>query len=367
MFAQLDFPRRPVAASRRSPGHGPEHSLRRQAPCGFSRRQKRSTYDPYGKATVLDGNGTPRTVNESLYGNPWTFTGRRLDGETGLMYFRNRMYETGLGRFIGRDPIGYADGLGLYEYAVGSPNKYMDPRGTTVGEAANLATYLASKCKEKTCLARATCCTEKECIAEAITIATAAVNKFSQTRKPYFMHGDKTVQQGYKCYQWASFMFRELRGLPLKCWRISWVGTTVASGEGPLAQYPVTHNYVFASLGSPKSDQGPDRSCGVVIDAWNWAGGDPGKGGYDWDWLRNSKRPGSDKRMPGAVWKEGEWKEQEQDYRNQDDRDDPLKFPPGPPDPDHSKEEMNTGGYTPPSPVTQQEVWENVRNDPRFE
>ncbi len=70
--------------------------------------------DPYGKVTVLDGNGTPRAGNLSAYGNPWTFTGRRLDQETGLMYYRNRMYEVGLGRFCGRDPIGYVDGMGLY-------------------------------------------------------------------------------------------------------------------------------------------------------------------------------------------------------------------------------------------------------------
>jgi RHS repeat-associated protein len=78
---------------------------------------------------VLDGNGTPRTVNESLYGNPWTFTGRRLDGETGLMYFRNRMYETGLGRFCQRDPIGYADGWSLYTYVSSNPCVSMDPMG----------------------------------------------------------------------------------------------------------------------------------------------------------------------------------------------------------------------------------------------
>jgi RHS repeat-associated protein len=85
-------------------------------------------FDPYGRVTVLDGNGTPRTVNESMYGNPWTFTGRRLDGETGLMYFRNRMYETGLGRFIGRDPLGYVDGMGL-QGAYFVPHG-VDPKGT---------------------------------------------------------------------------------------------------------------------------------------------------------------------------------------------------------------------------------------------
>jgi RHS repeat-associated protein len=77
-------------------------------------------FDPYGKVTVLDGNGTPRTVNESLYGNPWTFTGRRLDGETGLMQFRARMYDTGLGRFISRDPIDTVETrsyIGAFSYA----------------------------------------------------------------------------------------------------------------------------------------------------------------------------------------------------------------------------------------------------------
>ena len=74
---------------------------------------ERYMYDPYGRVTVLDGLGeTVRT--ESAYGNPWTFTGRRLDQETGLMYFRNRMYEVGLGRFIERDPIGYRGGMLLY-------------------------------------------------------------------------------------------------------------------------------------------------------------------------------------------------------------------------------------------------------------
>jgi RHS repeat-associated protein len=87
-------------------------------------------FDPYGKVTVLDGNGTPRVVNESLYGNPWTFTGRRLDQETGLMQFRFRYYDTGLGRFIGRDPLGYVDGENTY--AVYFVPSSVDPLGLYV-------------------------------------------------------------------------------------------------------------------------------------------------------------------------------------------------------------------------------------------
>jgi len=66
---------------------------------------ERMTYDPYGKVTILAANGVTVLAASSV-GNPWTFTGRRLDGETGLMYSRARMYDPGLGRFIGRDPIG---------------------------------------------------------------------------------------------------------------------------------------------------------------------------------------------------------------------------------------------------------------------
>jgi len=82
--------------------------------------------DPYGKVTVLEPNGTTvRTA--SLYGNPFTWEGRRLDSETGLMQFRFRYYDTGLGRFIGRDPIGFVDGLSLYR-AYFAPNT-IDPLG----------------------------------------------------------------------------------------------------------------------------------------------------------------------------------------------------------------------------------------------
>jgi len=91
---------------------------------------ERYTYDPYGKVKILAADGVTVLAASSV-GNPWTFTGRRLDGETGLMYYRARMYDVGLGRFIGRDPIGYVDGLSTY-CAYFAPNS-VDPTGYEEG------------------------------------------------------------------------------------------------------------------------------------------------------------------------------------------------------------------------------------------
>ena len=50
------------------------------------------------------------TAEDNNYG----FTGRYLDSETGLWYFRARYFSDELGGFISRDPLGYVDGMGLY-------------------------------------------------------------------------------------------------------------------------------------------------------------------------------------------------------------------------------------------------------------
>jgi RHS repeat-associated protein len=74
-------------------------------------------YSPYGK------------VNQpSSLGNPYLYTGRRYDYETGLYYYRARFYNLELGRFLQVDPIGYR-GINLYSYVHNSPVNYIDPLG----------------------------------------------------------------------------------------------------------------------------------------------------------------------------------------------------------------------------------------------
>ncbi len=66
----------------------------------------------------------------SIYDNEYTYTGRRLDKETGIYQYPHRVYAAGLGRFCSRDPIGLTEGQTvLQEYVVGNPIRATDPYG----------------------------------------------------------------------------------------------------------------------------------------------------------------------------------------------------------------------------------------------
>ncbi len=84
--------------------------------------------------TIYDATWTT-TRSESSYANVTVYTGREVDGETGLYYFRNRYYSAELGRFLSRDPIGYKPGdTNVYRYCRDNPTIYIDPRGLFCGE-----------------------------------------------------------------------------------------------------------------------------------------------------------------------------------------------------------------------------------------
>ncbi len=63
-------------------------------------------------------------------GNPYLYTGRRLDAETGIYFYRARNYHPGHKQFIQRDPLGYINGPSVYEYVGSNPLSRVDPLGT---------------------------------------------------------------------------------------------------------------------------------------------------------------------------------------------------------------------------------------------
>jgi RHS repeat-associated protein len=78
-------------------------------------------YDSFGNLTASTGTIT----------NPFQYTGREFDSETGLYYYRARYYDPMSGRFLSEDPLRFVDvGSNLYAYVGNSPTNLVDPSGT---------------------------------------------------------------------------------------------------------------------------------------------------------------------------------------------------------------------------------------------
>jgi RHS repeat-associated protein len=97
---------------------------------------ERYVYDPYGQVTILDGTTGGQTEwaadadQKSDVDNAILYCGYYRDSETGLYHVRNRVYNAAIGGWLQRDPLGYADGISLYEYCRGMPASAVDPTGT---------------------------------------------------------------------------------------------------------------------------------------------------------------------------------------------------------------------------------------------
>ncbi len=61
--------------------------------------------------------------------SPWRFASKRVDVETGLVYFGKRYYHPHLGKWITKDPAGFEDGPNLHAYLHNSPLNDFDLYG----------------------------------------------------------------------------------------------------------------------------------------------------------------------------------------------------------------------------------------------
>jgi RHS repeat-associated protein len=72
--------------------------------------------------------GVP-TQDVGTLDQPYRFTGREWDSETGLYFYRARYIDASIGRFISEDPIRFAAGVDFYRYAMNNPTRLTDPTG----------------------------------------------------------------------------------------------------------------------------------------------------------------------------------------------------------------------------------------------
>ncbi len=91
--------------------------------------------DPWGK--IREQSGT--TVNRHI------FTGQEYDENTGLIYFKARLYESETARFVTQDPylgqVGIPSSLHRYLYVYSNPTVFMDPTGNYVVDIAETNTF----------------------------------------------------------------------------------------------------------------------------------------------------------------------------------------------------------------------------------
>jgi len=120
------------------------------------------------KARLSDGLGSTRTLTDAagqqtasyiydVFGevrsetgtkeNDYLFTGRDLDRDLGIYYYRNRWYDPSVGRFITKDPIGLRGGINQYAYVENNPVNYRDPSGLISAEAVLFAIGVAGALK----------------------------------------------------------------------------------------------------------------------------------------------------------------------------------------------------------------------------
>jgi RHS repeat-associated protein len=89
-------------------------------------------YTAFGEETIYNAKG--QKIAYSQVGNPWRFSSKRVDPETGWIYFGRRYYDPEIGRWTTPDPLGFADGSNLYAYLHHKPPMMVDAYGL-LGEA----------------------------------------------------------------------------------------------------------------------------------------------------------------------------------------------------------------------------------------
>jgi RHS repeat-associated protein len=120
---------------------------------------QRYTYSSFGEIeSQLDSN----------FLQPYAFTAREFDPETGFYHYRARQYDGRPGRFTTVDPLGFSGGdVNLYRYVKGNPVLYIDPSGLDSPGCDMVPETCETPCVLECCAEHDKCYDENKCAASS--------------------------------------------------------------------------------------------------------------------------------------------------------------------------------------------------------
>ena len=137
--------------------------------------------------------------------NPFRFTGRDYDSETGLYYYRARYYDSLFGRFLSEDPIRWAGGLNLYRYVKNQPEVLTDPTGLATNKSSELTclqctVYAEARGLDSPCqYAVASVILNRVAEARAKGQRSSVCQVVSSKSNPFYGYGDRNYRNCARC------------------------------------------------------------------------------------------------------------------------------------------------------------------------
>ena len=84
-------------------------------------------YSAFGNITIYSNLGSP--LEKSEIHNPWLFSSKRYDKESGFIFYGKRYYDPHIGRWITKDPLGTFDDNNPYIFLHNNPVSHIDLYG----------------------------------------------------------------------------------------------------------------------------------------------------------------------------------------------------------------------------------------------
>jgi RHS repeat-associated protein len=287
-----------------------------------------------------------------------------FDWTSDLYHVRHRTYHPTLGRWLQRDPAGYVDGMGLYEYVSSEPIMARDPRGLE-GEAkdfSNVAgvkskrewlafaqativpsikkekdgvagwiTYVKDKivkhlCSKKCIAAKAG--TAAACERQAKEIATTYVTMYFSIaysantpayieavggKVPYFWwKKGNDYRAGLRCYNWMMVSWHAVRRVSVDLAGKNDFFVAQRAGQAEILKgntFRLNHNFVVLRSNCNESKEFDD-ACSVRLDPW--LNGKPevfspsehhseGNRPIEWNWVSDAVSFSRNKTADGRI------------------------------------------------------------------